>query len=100
MGLPSCARAKKDGTLRLCIDYRALNKVTRQDSYPLPTIDAVLQSLGGKKVFSTLDLASGYWQIKLSDKAKSKSAFTSCEELYQFAVLPFGLCTSPQCFKD
>ncbi|EYC40353.1 hypothetical protein Y032_0618g710 [Ancylostoma ceylanicum] len=90
---------KKDGTLRLCVDYRALNKVTKQDSYPLPTIDNVLQSLSGKKFFSTLDLASGYWQIKLSENAKPKSAFTSSEGLYEFEVLPFGLCTSPAVFQ-
>ncbi|VDP05610.1 unnamed protein product [Heligmosomoides polygyrus] len=90
---------KKDGTLRLCIDYRELNKVTRQDSYPLPTIDALLQSLSGKKTFSTLDMHSGYWQIKLSENAKRKSAFTTSEGLFQFAVLPFGLCTSPTVFQ-
>lgn len=90
---------KKDGTLRLCIDYRQLNKVTKQDSYPLPTIDAVLQSLSGKKVFSTLDMASGYWQIKLTEEAKAKSAFTTSEGLFQFTALPFGLCTSPAVFQ-
>ncbi|EYC35032.1 hypothetical protein Y032_1180g3735 [Ancylostoma ceylanicum] len=90
---------KKDGSLRLCIDYRALNKVTKQDSYPLPTIDTVIQSLGSKKVFSTLDMASGYWQIKLSEAAKEKSAFTTSEGLFQFEVLPFGLSTSPAKFQ-
>ncbi|RCN37073.1 reverse transcriptase [Ancylostoma caninum] len=90
---------KKDGTLRLCIDYRALNKVIKQDSYPLPTIDTVLQSLGGKRVFSTLDLAAGYWQIRLSEEAKPKTAFTSSEGLFQFTVLPFGLSTSPAGFQ-
>ncbi|KAK6028431.1 zinc knuckle, partial [Ostertagia ostertagi] len=68
---------KKDGSLRICIDYRELNKITRQDSYPLPKIDTVLQCLSGKKVFSTMDLASGYWQIRLSEEAKLKSAFTT-----------------------
>ncbi|KAL6726387.1 hypothetical protein Aduo_008362 [Ancylostoma duodenale] len=90
---------KKDGSLRLCIDYRALNKVIKLDSYPLPTIDTVLQSLGGKRVFSSLDLASGYWQIKLSEEAKPKTAFTSSEGLFQFTVLPFGLATSPAAFQ-
>ncbi|XGW19137.1 hypothetical protein V3C99_003171, partial [Haemonchus contortus] len=90
---------KKDGSLRICIDYRELNKITRQDSYPLPKIDTVLQCLGGKKVFSTMDLASGYWQIRLSEEAKQKSAFTTSEGLYQFTVLPFGLCTSPAVFQ-
>lgn len=90
---------KKDGSLRLCVDYRALNKVTKQDVYPLPAIDAVIQSLEGKKVFSTLDLASGYWQIRLSEAAKEKSAFTTSEGLFQFEVLPFGLSTSPAQFQ-
>lgn len=90
---------KKDGTLRHCIDYRELDKVTRQDSYPLPAIDFLLQSLSGKKIFSTLDMHSGYWQIRLSSDAKRKSAFTTSEGLFQFAVLPFGLCTSPAVFQ-
>lgn len=90
---------KKDGTLRLCIDYRELNKIIRQDSYPLPKIDAVLQCLSGKKFFSTMDLASGYWQIRLSEDAKRKSAFTTSEGLFQFTVLPFGLSTSPAVFQ-
>ncbi|EYC05399.1 hypothetical protein Y032_0082g1560 [Ancylostoma ceylanicum] len=90
---------KKDKTIRLCVDYRALNKETRQDAYPLPTIDTVLQSLGGKKYFSTLDMASGYWQVKLSKEAQRKSAFITPEGLYEFLVLPFGLCTSPAVFQ-
>ncbi|KIH55425.1 hypothetical protein ANCDUO_14417 [Ancylostoma duodenale] len=90
---------KKDGTIRLCVDYRQLNKVTTQDSYPLPSIDMMLQSLSEKKVFSTLDMASGYWQIRLSEDAKKKSAFTTSKELFQFVVLPFGLCTSPAVFQ-
>lgn len=85
----------KYGSLRLRIDYKALNEVTKQDSYPLPAIDSVIKSLQEKKVFSTLNLASGYWQIRLSDSAKQKSAFTTSEGLFQFEVLPFGLCTSP-----
>lgn len=90
---------KKDGTLRLCVDYRKVNAVTKIDSYPLPTIDTMLQSLRGKKWFSTLDLASGYWQISLSQEAKEKSAFTTTEGLYQFRVLPFGLASSPAVFQ-
>uniref|UniRef100_A0A7I4YT76 RNA-directed DNA polymerase n=1 Tax=Haemonchus contortus TaxID=6289 RepID=A0A7I4YT76_HAECO len=90
---------KKDKTLRLCVDYRALNKHTKRDSYPLPITDTLLQSLGGKKFFSTLDMASGYWQIKLTEDAQNKSAFTTPEGLYEFLVLPFGLCTSPAVFQ-
>uniref|UniRef100_A0A7I5E5B3 RNA-directed DNA polymerase n=1 Tax=Haemonchus contortus TaxID=6289 RepID=A0A7I5E5B3_HAECO len=90
---------KKDGSLRLCVDYRELNKRIKQDPYPLPTIEAILQSLAGKKFFSTLDLCSGYWQIPLSEKAKEKSAFTTPEGLFQFKVTPFGLSTSPAVFQ-
>ncbi|KAL6723861.1 hypothetical protein Aduo_018820 [Ancylostoma duodenale] len=89
---------KKDGTLRVCIDYRELNKHTKQDSYPLPTIDNVLQSPSGMKYFSTLDMASGYCQIPLSEDAK-KSAFTTSEGLFEFTVLPFGLSPSPARFQ-
>ncbi|EYC34920.1 hypothetical protein Y032_1273g3795, partial [Ancylostoma ceylanicum] len=90
---------KKDGSIRLCVDYRELNKVTRQDAYPLPAIDVMLQSLQGKRYFTTLDMCSGYWQIPLSNDAKEKSAFTTSEGLFQFTVLPFGLCTSPAEFQ-
>lgn len=90
---------KKDGSLRLCVDYRELNKHTRQDAYPLPTVDAMLQSLQGKRVFTSLDLCSGYWQIPLSQDARSKSAFTTPEGLFKFTVLPFGLSTSPAEFQ-
>ncbi|EYC34955.1 hypothetical protein Y032_1232g3776, partial [Ancylostoma ceylanicum] len=90
---------KKDGTLRLCVDYRRVNQVTRIDSYPLPTIDAMLQNLKGKRIFSTLDLSSGYWQIKLSPGGQERSAFTTTEGLYEFKVLPFGLASSPPVFQ-
>lgn len=90
---------KKDGSLRLCVDYRELNKRIKLDSYPLPTIDGVLQSLSGKSYFSTLDFCSGYWQIPLAPEAREKSAFTTAEGLFQFRVTPFGLSTSPPVFQ-
>ena len=90
---------KKDGTLRYCIDYRKLNAVTKKDSYPLPRIDESLDSLGTAKYFSTLDLASGYWQIELSDDAKEKSAFCTAQGLFQFKVMPFGLTNAPATFQ-
>lgn len=71
----------KDGSLRLCVDYRELNKHAQQDGYPrVPTVDAMLQSLHEKRVFTRLDLCSGYWQMPLSQEVRSKSAFTMLEE--------------------
>ena len=90
---------KKDNSLRYCIDYRKLNNVTRKDSYPLPRIDDSLDSLGKAKYFSTLDLASGYWQIGLTDEARQKSAFCTTSGLYQFKVMPFGLTNAPATFQ-
>lgn len=90
---------KKDGSIRFCIDYREVNKRIKADSYPLPSIDVSLQRLVGKKLFSTLDLLSGFWQIKLSDETKHITAFGTSEGLYQFLVLPFGLMTSPAVFQ-
>ncbi|EYB97728.1 hypothetical protein Y032_0138g2082 [Ancylostoma ceylanicum] len=90
---------KKDGSLRLCVDYRELNKRIVQDSYPLPTMDALLQSLSGKRFFSTLDLCSGYWQIPVAQKDKEKTAFTTPVGLFHFCVTPFGLSTSPPVFQ-
>ena len=90
---------KKDGTLRYCIDYRKLNSVTRKDSYPLPRIDESLDSLAETQYFSTLDLASGYWQIGLDDDARQKSAFCTPNGLYQFKVMPFGLTNAPATFQ-
>ena len=90
---------KKDGTIRYCIDYRKLNDVTKKDSYPLPRIDDSLDVLGKANYFSTLDLASGYWQIQLTDEAKEKSAFCTNSGLYQFTVMPFGLTNAPATFQ-
>ena len=90
---------KKDGTLRYCVDYRKLNGVTRKDSYPLPRIDESLDALAKTQYFSTLDLASGYWQIGLDDDAKLKSAFCTPNGLFQFKVMPFGLTNAPATFQ-
>ena len=90
---------KKDGTMRFCVDYRKLNLVTRKDAYPLPRIDDSLDALNGSTYFSTLDLASGYWQLGLAEGAKEKTAFTTGSGLYHFNVLPFGLCNAPASFE-
>ncbi|KMQ84394.1 krab-a domain-containing protein, partial [Lasius niger] len=90
---------KKDGSFRFCVDYRKLNSVTVKDSYPLPRIEDILDQLSGNSWFSTLDLKSGYWQVKLSSKDKEKTAFSVGNGLWQFNVMPFGLCNAPATFE-
>ena len=90
---------KKDGTLRFCVDYRKLNNITRKDSYPLPNIEDTFTSLAGAKYFCALDLASGYWQVPLSEEAKHKTAFVTRDGLFHFKVMPFGLCNAPATFE-
>ena len=82
---------KKDGTMRFCIDYRKLNAVTRKDAYPLPRIDETLEALGGSKWFSTL--------VEVSEQDRLKTAFSSREGLFEFKVMPFGLCNAPATFQ-
>ena len=90
---------KKDGTLRCCVDYRALNSATTKDSYPLPRIDDTLDALSGAQWFSTLDLKSGYHQVPVAPEDRPKTAFSSGSGLWQFRILPFGLCNAPATFE-
>jgi len=90
---------KKNGKQRLCIDYRELNSITRKDAYPLPRIDDMLDSFGKAKWFTSLDLSSGYWQVEVDPKDRSKTAFITQFGIYQFKVMPFGLCNAPATFQ-
>ena len=86
--------------MRFCIDFRKLNDVTVKDAHPLPRIDDTLEALKGAKIFSTLDLKSGYWQVPIRQEHKSKMAFrTSSGQLFEFNRLPFGLCNAPATFS-
>ena len=90
---------KKDGSYRFCVDYRKLNSVTKKDVYPLPRIDDILDTLEGATYFTTLDLASGYWQIGLDPESAAKSAFITHRGLHEFARMPFGMCNAPATFQ-
>eukprot|EP00731_Ephydatia_muelleri_P006147 Em0003g395a len=96
---PIVLAQKKDGTTRFCVDYRKVNTVTRRDAYPLPRIDDTLDTLSGSKWFSTLDLISGYWQVQMNPADQEKTAFCTPEGLFEFTVMPFGLCNAPATFQ-
>ena len=90
---------KKNGEKRFCIDFRLLNRATLKDAYALPRIDEIVDAIGKAKLFTTLDLASGFWQILLDESSKEKTAFSSILGLMQFRVMPFGLCNAPATFQ-
>ena len=90
---------KKDGTLRLCVDYRKLNQVTVKDKYPLPKIQELIDRVGKAKYFTSLDLASGYWQVPMYEAHKQYTTFVCPYGQFYFNVMPFGLTNAPATFQ-
>ena len=92
------SRKKKDGTLRLCIDYWALNKVTVKNKYPVPLIADLFDRLGQAKVFTKMDLRKGYHQVRIAEGDEPKTACVTCYGAFDWLVMPFGLTNAPATF--
>jgi RNase H-like domain found in reverse transcriptase/Reverse transcriptase (RNA-dependent DNA polymerase) len=90
---------KPNGKWRFCIDFRKLNEITRKDSHPIPRTDTIFDKFNGSKWYSTMDMASGFWQIEMKEEDREKTAFITHEGLYEWLVMPFGLTNAPATFQ-
>ncbi len=90
---------KKDGTWGFCLDFRSLNGITIFSVYLMPNIDRTLSRLHGAKIFSVMDLESGYWQLPMRKEDREKTAFVTADDTFHFLVMPFGLCTAQATFQ-
>ena len=90
---------KKDGSYRMCIDFRMLNKITVPDAFPLPRTDDLIEALGSASIFTSMDLGSAFWQVPLPEDKKYTTAFATPEGLYEFNRMPFGLCNAAATFQ-
>ena len=99
-GAPVLFAKKKDKTLRLCIDYRQFNRVTVKNRYPLPRIDDLFDQLRGARVYSKIDLRTGYHQLRVREIDILKTAFRTRYGHFEFTMMPFGLTNAPAAFMD
>ena len=90
---------KKDGLIRICVDYRKINAVTHPDPFPMPWIEEMIDSLAGARYLTTLDLTKGYWQVPVGESSRPKTAFVTPLGKYQFKVMSFGLVGAPAIFQ-
>ena len=90
---------KKDGSKRLCVDFRRLNKVTKADPYPIPRVDELIDRLGQAQYITALDLTKGYWQVPVAKESQAKTAFITPFGKYEFLTMPFGLVDAPSTFQ-
>ena len=100
LGAPVLFIKKKDGTLRMCIDYRGLNQITIKNKYPLPHIEELFEQLQGARVFSKLDLRQGYYQLRIKKEDVPKTAFNTRYGHFEFLVMSFSLTNTPAAFMD